>query len=307
MSTNITTDNYEAYLLDYMEGNLNPDEAEQLKAFVAAQGLDWNELTEELPHLEAPQIEFDNKERLMQRSLSLYKSRSLSLSKGRTSEEKRTIIPLYVKIASVAAAAGLLLTVSLWPEKSMPKVEPIASLKPIEVSSISTNEPFALLPRRAIESVSSPQKPMRSQGAMPSTTSTKGHVVSEREATPLLAELPTKTATALQTEQPWTDFNEPDFGLLAYRMDKELAMMSLDGNDFYDDAKDERDLSLIGKGIYLLTDGRYDSFEDLIFSGLTTAKKELSLAATDMALAAYSNVNEQFEEAKERWEEKHGE
>ena len=286
MSTNITTDNYEAYLLDYMEGNLSPDEAEQLKAFVAEQGLDWNELTEELPHLEAPIITYEGKESL---------------------KKKAAVVPLYVKIASVAAAAGLLLTVSLWPEKSMPKVEPIASLKPIEVSRISTNESFALLPRRAIESVSSPQKPMRSQGAMPSTTSTKGHVVSEREATPLLAELPTKTATALQTNQPWTDFNEPDFDLLAYRMDKELAMMSLDENVFYDEAKDERDLSLIGKGIYLLTDGRYDSFEDLIFSGLTTAKKELSLAATDMALAAYSNVNEQFEEAKERWEEKHGE
>ena len=75
----------------------------------------------------------------------------------------------------------------------------------------------------------------------------------------------------------------------------------------FGELRTERDLSLIGKGIYLLTDGRYDSFEDLIFSGLTTAKKELSLAATDMALAAYSNVNEQFEEAKERWEEKHGE
>ena len=56
MKTIITIDNYEAYLLDYMEGNLSPDEAEQLKAFVAAQGLDWDELTEELPHLEAPQI-----------------------------------------------------------------------------------------------------------------------------------------------------------------------------------------------------------------------------------------------------------
>ena len=287
MKTNITTDNYEAYLLDYMEGNLSSDEAEQLKAFVAAQGMDWDELTEELPHLEAPQIEFENKDRL---------------------KKKGALVPLYVKIASAAAAAGLLLTVSLWPEKSMPKVEPIANLKPIEVSHISTNEPFALLPRRATESVSSPQKPMRSQGAMPSSTSTKGHIASEREAIPLLAELPTKTATALQTDQPWTDFNEPNFDLLAYRMDKELAMMLLlDGNGFPDDAKDERDLSFIGKGIYLLTDGRHDSFEDLIFSGLTTAKKELSLAATDMALAAYNNVSEQFEEAKERWEEKHGE
>ena len=294
MSTNITTDNYEAYLLDYTEGNLSPDEAEQLKAFVAAQGLDWNELTEELPHLEAPQIEFDNKERLMQRSLSS--------SKGRSNDSKR-VVPLYVKIASVAAAAGLLLTVSLWPEKSMPKVEPIASLKPIEVSRISTNEPIALLPRRITESIDpSPRTGLRGDDML-----SEGHLTTGRKPMPLLAELPAKTASSLQTDLPWTDFNEPDFDLLAYRMDKELATMSLDGNVFYDDAKDEHDLSLIGKGIYLLTDGRYDSFEDLIFSGLTTAKKELSLAATDMALAAYSNVNEQFEEAKERWEEKHGE
>ena len=104
MSTNITTDNYEAYLLDYTEGNLSPDEAEQLKAFVEAQGMDWNELTEGLPHLEAPQIEFDNKESL---------------------KKKGAIIPLYVKIASVAAAAGLLLTVSLWPENRCKKPIPL--------------------------------------------------------------------------------------------------------------------------------------------------------------------------------------
>ena len=282
MSTNITTDNYEAYFLDYMEGNLSPDEAEQLKAFVAAQGLDWNELTEELPHLEAPIITYEGKESL---------------------KKKAAVVPLYVKIASAAAAAGLLLTVSLWPEKSMPKVEPIASLKPIEISHISTNEPITLLPRRATESIN----PLPRTGLRGDDMLSEGRLTSGRKATALLAELPTKTATALQTDQPWTDFNEPDFDLLAYRMDKELAMMLLDGNVFYDDAKDERDLSLIGKGIYLLTDGRYDSFEDLIFSGLTTAKKELSLAATDMALAAYNNVSEQYEEAKERWEEKHGE
>ena len=282
MKTNITTDNYEAYLLDYMDGNLSPDEAEQLKAFVAAQGLDWNELTEELPHLEAPIITYEGKESL---------------------KKKAAVVPLYVKIASVAAAAGLLLTLSLWPEKSMPKVEPIASLKPIEISHISTNEPITLLPRRATESIN----PLPRTGLRGDDMLSEGRLTSGRKATALLAELPTKAATALQTDQPWTDFNEPDFDLLAYRMDKELAMMLLDGNVFYDDAKDERDLSLIGKGIYLLTDGRYDSFEDLIFSGLTTAKKELSLAATDMALAAYNNVSEQYEEAKERWEEKHGE
>lgn len=286
MKTNITIDNYEAYLLDYMEGNLSPDEAEQLKAFVMTQGLDWNELTEELPHLEAPQIEFENKERL---------------------KKKGALVPLYVKIASAAAAAGLLLTVSLWPEKTMPKVEPIASLKPIEVSRISTNEPITMLPRRATESVSSPQRPMRSQGSTPTASSNSGYMVSKREATPLLAELPAKTATALQIDLPWINYDEPNLDLMAYRMSTELAMMQFNENDFSNEAEDERNLSLIGKGIYLLTDGRHDSFASIISTGLSTAKKEISLAATDMAMTAYYRADERFEEVKENWQNKRGE
>ena len=279
MKTNITIDNYEAFLLDYMEGNLSPDEAVQLKAFVAAQGMDWNELTEELPHLEAPAVTYQGKENL---------------------KKKGTIVPLYVKIASAAAAAGLLLTVTLWPEKSMPKVEPIASLKPIEVSKIKTNEPIALLPRRATESIN----PLPRTGIRGDDLRSEGHLTSKRTAMPLLAELPTKTATALQIDLPWTNFDEPDFDLMAYRMNTELAMMSFDGNEFSDDTEEERDLSLIGKGIYLLTDGRHDSFASIISTGLSTAKKELNLAATDFALTAYYRADERFEEAKENWQDK---
>ena len=279
MKTNITIDNYEAYLLDYMEGNLSPDEAVQLKAFVAAQGMDWDELTEELPHLEAPAVTYQGKENL---------------------KKKGTIVPLYVKIASAAAAAGLLLTVTLWPEKSMPRVEPIANLKPIEVSKINTNEPIALLPGRITESID----PLPRTGLRGDDMLSEGHLTSGRKAMPLLAELPTKTATALQIDLPWTNFDEPVFDLMAYRMNTELAMMSFDGNEFSDDAEEERDLSLIGKGIYLLTDGRHDSFASIISTGLSTAKKELNLAATDIALTAYYRADERFEEAKENWQDK---
>ena len=282
MKTNITIDNYEAYLLDYMEGNLSPDETKQLKAFVAAQGMDWDELTEELPHLEAPAVTYQGKENL---------------------KKKGVIVPLYVQIASAAAAAGLLLTVTLWPEKSMPRVEPIANLKPIEVSKIKTNEPIALLPRRATESIN----PLPRTGIRGDDLRSEGHLTSERTAMPLLAELPTKTATALQIDLPWTNFDEPDFDLMAYRMNTELAMMSFDGNEFSDDTEEERDLSLIGKGIYLLTDGRHNSFASIISTGLSTAKKELNLAATDIALTAYYRADERFEEAKENWQDKRGE
>ena len=282
MKTNINTDNYEAYLLDYMEGNLSPDEAEQLKTFVAAQDLDWNELTEELPHLEAPAVTYQNKERL---------------------KKKVALVPLYVKIASAAAAAGLLLTVTLWPERSMPRVEPIANLKPIEVSRINTNEPLALLPRRITESID----PLPRTGLRRDDMLSEGHITSGRKAMPLLAELPTKTATALQIDLPWINYDEPNFDLMSYHMSTELAMMQFDENDFSNEAEGEHNLSLIGKGIYRLTDGRHDSFASIISTGLSTAKKELNLAATDIALTAYYRADERIEEVKENWQDKRGE
>ena len=299
MKTNITIDNYEAYLLDYVEGNLSPEGAAELKAFVTAQGLDWDELTEELPYLEAPQVAYENKADL--------KQRPLSLSKGRSSDNRPAVIPLYVKIASAAAAAGLLLTVSLWPEKSMPKVEPIANLKPIEISRIDTKESLALLPRRAIESIDPlPHTSLRWDDILSETTN-QPDVASKKGTTSLLAELPTKTVSALQTDLPLADADEPDFEFLAWRMNANLAYAEYEANAFSAETEDERELSLIGKAIFKLTDGRHDSFASLISSGLTTAKKEISLAATDMALTAYHRADEHFEEAKERWEEKLGE
>ena len=288
MKTIITTDNYEAYLQDYMEGNLSPDEAEQLKAFVAAQGLDWEELTEELPHLEAPQIAYEGKESLKQRPLSPYVSRSLSPSKGRNNTK---IIPLYVKIASVAAAAGLLLTISLWPDKSMPKVEPVAELKPVLQQRLITANETTSLPPRTIRFA----QPRVSKKAKP--------IVSERQEVPLVAQLETQKPQFLPT---LSIFEEPDFDFINYRMNTNLALAQIDEYSAEDEI-DERDLSLIERGIYRLTEGRHDSFEDLIFAGLTTAKKELTLAATDIALTAYNRADERFEEAKERLEDKWGE
>ena len=275
MKTNITTDNYEAYLLDYMEGNLSPDEAEQLKAFVAAQGMDWGELTEELPHLEAPQIAFEGKEKL---------------------KKKATIIPLYVKIASVAAAAGLLLTVTLWPEKSMPKPETIAELKPILPGRLITASETTTLPPRTFRFV----QPQVVKKERPTFSKT----VSERVETPLVAQLEPQKAPMLPTS---STVAEPDFNLLAYRMNTDLALALINEYDFESFSENEeydRELSLIGKGLLLLTNGRHDSFASIIASGLTTAKKELDLAATDFALTAYNRADESFEEAKEYWEEK---
>jgi len=272
MKTNITIDNYEAYLLDYMEGNLSHDEAEQLKAFVATQGLDWDELTQELPHLETPDITYDDKESL---------------------KKKAAVVPLYVKIASVAAAAGLLLTVTLWPEKSLPKVEPVAELKPILSSRLITSEEGQALPPRTI------------RFAVPQTQ-TKQQPLAPRTETALLAELQPLKAEEMQINVPISFAEEPDLNLIAYRLNTEFAPVQFDANDYAESVDDGQELSFIGKSIYRITNGRHNSFASLINTGLTTAKKEISLAATDVALTAYHRADDRFEEAKERWEEKQG-
>ena len=280
---NITTDNYEAYLIDYLDGNLSADETEQLKQFVAAQGLNWEELTEDLPHLEAPQIVYQNKAEL--RSLSPYKSRSLSLSKGRPERA----LPLYVKIASAAAAAGLLLTVSLWPEKSLPKVDPIAELKPIHSCLTFTEDPLRIVPKRAI----------------PFTE--RQNANKEAKSEPTRMETETIAALSPMKAQKIVAYKDAGFALasdielLRYQLETEqvLARLALEPT-----FEEEMPTSLIGKGIYRMTEGRHASIGDLINAGLHIAKKEIKKASTDAALATYYRVEGHIEEAKEHWQEK---
>lgn len=275
---NITIDNYEAYLIDYVEGNLSPEGAAELRQFVAAQGMDWDELTEELPHLEAPALAYENKEGL---------------------KKKAAVVPLYVKIASAAAAAGLLLTVSLWPEKSLPKVEPIAELKPVAATRIERpSERLALQTR--------PTQFVKQNVVVREKKVEVEKVVLEKTETQLVAELPSIKSESMQIESSISGFMEPDLELLAYRMSTERAFAQLNGNSFEENVEDEG-VSLIGRGLLWLTGGRHSSFASLINSGLSQAKKETIEAATDIALVAYQRADEQLEEAKERWEEKRGE
>ena len=271
MNTNITTDNYEAFLLDYMEGNLNPDKAEQLKAFVTAQGLEWNELTEELPHLEAPEVSYENKDK---------------------QKKQRTVLPLYVKIASVAAAAGLLLTVGLWPEKSLPKVESVAELKPIEARLTITDEPFRIVPKRSIQYT---ERQETKKEAKNEPTRTKIESV---------ASLASVKAQEIATSEDADFALVSDIELLRYRLETEQALAQLAIESFYEE---EMPTSWIGKGIYRMTEGRNSSIMGLINSGLHLVKKEVVKATADMATVAYYRADEHIEEARERWQERHGE
>ena len=204
-------------------------------------------------------------------------------------KKKRVMVPLYVKIASAAAAAGLLLTVGLWPEKQLPKMEPITELKPINASQIEQSfHPSVLAPRPSV--FIKPQAVVKEKP-----------VVIEKTETPLLAQLEPKEPQSIPTLET---SDEPDFDFLAYRMNASLdfAVRNENSNEDYED--DEPNLSLIGRGLLWLTNGRYDSFANLINSGIHKAKQDLSEAATDLALTAYQHVDEYFEQTRERREEK---
>ena len=90
-------------------------------------------------------------------------------------------------------------------------------------------------------------------------------------------------------------------------MNSNLAYTQFDGSNFTEESEDGRGRSLIGRGIYRLTNGNHDSFASIFSTGLNTAKQEIRLAATDVALTAYNRADERIEEAKERWQEKRGE
>ena len=290
MNTNINSDNYEAYLLDYMEGNLGPDETEQLKDFVAAQGLDWEELTEELPYLKAPQIVYQDKDRL--------KSKSLSPSKGRP----KNIIPLYAKIASAAAAAGLLLTIGFWPEKSMPEINPVAELRPIEAHLTVDETAPRLVPRRTVRMVATPSTPIVEDNDVYQQAFAQSHNASHKvENITSLSPLKPQSVSSSNTTD---DLLDSDFTLLRYRMEVRQAFAYMPVALSYEK---EMPSTLIGKGIYWMTEGRLCTLGDLLNAGLHLAKQEVVRATTEVAMTAYYHAEEQIEETREYWQEKYGE
>lgn len=65
----ISIDNYEAYLIDYMDGRLNDADIRQLKAFCVQNHIDFEELTEDLPVLESTDDILDEKEYLFKNKI----------------------------------------------------------------------------------------------------------------------------------------------------------------------------------------------------------------------------------------------
>ena len=170
-------------------------------------------------------------------------------------------------------------------------MEPIAELKPILPQRLITTNETTVLPPRTIRFIQPQVIKVKKEK----------NVVPERVEAPLVAQLEPQKAQTLPTP---STFEETDLDLLAYRMNADLAFAPIGEYGFGESEDDERDLSLIGRSIYRITDGRHDSFSSIILSGLHTAKEEVNIAATGFALTAYYRADERFEEAMERWQDK---
>ena len=275
---NINIDNYEAYLVDYLDGKLSEDESMLLKQFVTMQGLDFDELVQGLPSLEPQPIEYERKESL---------------------KKKATVLPLYIKVASAAAVIALLFGLFLNRHEPSPQDQPMAEnepelIQPIEnvletqATEVPETSPIIETPKAA-----NPQKKAIDSKARPAETKPI-----EMEAThdfcPLMAALDPIPANEIQFSDEFMAENGmlPQLPIYPIYFEENVAQ---NGYDLF-----ESEPSLIGRGILWASKGKCDDLGDLIQLGLHRATHDVIHYTAKAALTAYYTIDYRIEESKER-------
>ena len=173
-------------------------------------------------------------------------------------KKKAVVIPLYVKLVAAAAAVALLFGI-FWHRSVMPEQELMAELKPVEARQIVSNETLPLAESQA-------------HFVVPKQTVKPASVESQnkRFELPLLAELKPIAVPRLMVVEP-----QPE-SLLVDDVCYAFNDMSLSGQE--EDEYDDR--SLIGRGIYQMTNGECDNFAALFSGGIKSFKTELASIET---------------------------
>ena len=242
---------------------------EQLKAFVTAQGLDWDELTEPLPHLEAPQISYENKENLMKKAVT---------------------VPLFAKIISAAAAIALLLAIFWKQDESLPKMELVAELQPKAATTLASGENSYPSPTKKNYQIQYQQIEVK-------RTATFNKI--ERTEAPLLADLSPHPTSEIQLTADYQIAHNLLPEPVLYRFDATLAQ-----NEIPEDFDYDWNPSLFDKAVIYLSEGKYSSLGQMLSGSLKSAKREVVKTASEFVATAYYKMDYNLEEAKERWQEK---
>lgn len=344
----ININNYEAFLIDYMEGRLDSAEILQLKVFCDQNNIDFEELTEDLPVLDSPDITFEEKECLLKSETApfddmddnqckLEPDTSIVFKDKESLKKKAIILPLYAKIAA-AAAVIILLFGLFW----LPKNENDGTnQQPVMVElTTETNESYPkdtlISPENSTENQLNEKRRNVYENEQIASNENVAHYVSEKqqdienqhnsssiekeedeelieneteEIQPtriepeLLATLAPRNTTEVIVSEDFAVEYGVAHGNILYPTTNESYLtqnQQWDGNYEYDG----QHLSLIGRGISWLSNGRYTSISEVISDGLHIAKHEV-IDLSEQAIAyAYIKADESIDEAKARWEER---
>lgn len=384
----ISIDNYEAYLIDYMDGRLNDAEIRQLKAFCVQNHIDFEELTEDLPVLESTDDIFDEKEYLFKNKIVpfgsinednyeerfiAYQELILDGKEEREVEEftdqnpflhkdlraygncrlepdttivfkdkdnlkkKAVILPLYAKIAAVAAVIAVLFGLFWLPknEDDNAHQQPVlVELKPEPSENVlNSSEKENVISQdeegRDVAHYDSDDKQQESNKGVARNISTEKQIASHNEdvarnvTTEFLAENETEEIQEIRPEQiglepellaTLTPKNATEIEVsktfaIEYNLLPEKVFY-LPMNDYYltqNQEWDEHDeygqhKSLISKGISYISKGRYESIGEIISDGIHIAKREVIELSEQAALTAYTIVDTRLDEARAKWE-----
>ncbi len=345
----ISINNYEIFLIDYMEGRLNDAEIQQLKAFCVQNNIDFEEITNDLPVLDSPDIAFDEKECLLKDEIVpfddidedqciLKPDTSIVFKDKKSLKKKAFILPLYSKTAAAVAVIALLFGLFWLPktENSNTNEQPIlvelapetneshpkdTLISPENLSDNESNEEYRNVYENAqiasngevAHHVSAKQQNIENQHNSSSFKNEENECIIENvteDIQPikiepeLLASLEPRMATEIIVSEDFAIEN----GLLP-----EMAFL-LPANNYYlvqnqewvedDHEYYEQHLSLIGRGISWLSQGRYTSISEVISDGLHIAKHEVIDLSEQAVAIAYIKADEGLNEIKTKWEER---
>ncbi len=344
----ININNYEAFLIDYMEGRLDNAEIQQLKAFCAQNNIDFEELTEGLPILDSPDITFEEKECLLKSETvpfddmddnlcKLEPDTSIVFKDKESLKKKAIILPLYAKIAAAAAVIILLFGLFWLPknendgtnqqpvlvelttetDESYPKDTLISPENSTENQlneehrNVYENEQIASNENVA-HYVSEKQQDIENQHNSSSIEKEEDEELIENETEEiqptriepeLLATLaPRSTTEVIVSEDFAVEYGLVHGNILYPATNESYLAQNQEWDEKYEYG-DQR-LSLIGRGISWLSNGRYTSISEVISDGLHMAKHEV-IDLSEQAIAyAYIKADESIDEAKNRWEER---
>lgn len=338
--------NYESYLIDYQEGRLSREATEQLKAFVTAQGMDWETLTEELPQLEIPEIRFEGKEALLQTEIfpvasineGNFENYFIAYHEGVLSEEEKDCVRRFIWInPSLAEDFKLYEGSYLKPsaeevfhnkdvlkkkERSVfplfGKIAAAAALVLLfmvfwkQEKTVPVQKMIAEL--KPIEAVRI--EPVESMKILPAgrNCTVERHVIEKETHTDPLPERHEMPLLAdLKPVAPReVTLSEPY--RIAHNLVPDLHFYSL-GLDyafaesaFENDIETEEEVSgsFLDRSISQISNGRYNNLGDLFSNGLRHARREVFKTTAKAALTAYYKTDYHVMELKERWQEKIG-